>query len=64
MGSVAAVPAFAAAPAAGSGSMMLTGGLDAADGTLNPGGTGLAPELDATGVRLPRDDQFAAYLAT
>ena len=62
-----AAPLFVAAPAPEpppcSGTMMLTGGIEAADGTLKPGGTGLAPELDNRGAR-PRFAQLAACLAT
>ena len=56
-GAAADAASLGAAPLLGrrdvdSGTMMLTGGIDADDGTSKPGGTGLAPELDTTGCRL------------
>ena len=47
-----------------SGIIILTGGIDAADGTLKPGGTGLAPDADAIGARRAVAVQFAACLPT
>ena len=62
--SAAAAALFGTVPVEDSGTMMLTGGIEAAEGALNPGGSRFVPELDARGERAARDCHPAEYRAT